>query len=337
MANTPSFKDRLSDSLDKWLFVGCFVGGAFLILLTKSLLFNVLVPVGVGVAVLVLYAVSAWRSPRFRLREDRAGDSAYYLGFLFTLVSLSYALWEFGRGGQNLDRIISSFAVALATTIAGLVVRVMFQQLREDPYEYEEEGRLALAEASQQLKTQVLSAIEDISAFRTRLHQELNESSDAAASSRRQFNKLDAVLERTISSEEDIREKQRAMAANVLTVLASTNAAVASLHGDVLANRKAVADLTSSTKASVSAVDAFAPRVLGAAKALEKTILAQETQLEGLTRAARESLATVEAANRQLGGAVSASSNAITAIHKEVVAAAQTIVRELNGSIRPPR
>ena len=52
------------------------------------------------------------------------GDMCYYLGFLFTLVSMMVALRQY-TAGTSLDEIIPTFALALGTTVTGLVLRVV--------------------------------------------------------------------------------------------------------------------------------------------------------------------------------------------------------------------
>jgi hypothetical protein len=160
---------------DRWLFIVAFLLGTVGILAARVANLHNAIPVSIGIAALVVYAIFAWRSPLYRLREDRAGDGAYYLGFLFTLVSLSYALWEFGSETRDVDLIIRNFAIAISTTIAGLVLRVMFQQMREDLDDVEEQARLSLTDSAQRLKTELLSAIEDMSIFRTRVRQEVQD------------------------------------------------------------------------------------------------------------------------------------------------------------------
>jgi hypothetical protein len=124
-------------------------------------------------AVLLVYAGAIWQSPKFKVREDRAGDSCYYLGFLFTLSSLAYALWEFGRQHTDTGEVIENFAVALTSTIVGLVLRVVFQQFREDPSEVEQEVRLELSDAAGRLKLEVMQAVEEFGTLRTTVGQEL--------------------------------------------------------------------------------------------------------------------------------------------------------------------
>jgi hypothetical protein len=93
----------------------------------------------------------------YRARADQIGDNLYYLGFIFTLVSLSVSLSQFSAGGTA-EEIVANFGVALATTLLGVTLRVVFNQMRSDPVETEKEARLQLAEASRRLKVELMNA-----------------------------------------------------------------------------------------------------------------------------------------------------------------------------------
>ena len=66
-------------------------------------------------------------------KRDRAGDDLYYLGLLLTLVSLIYALvWLFivrdpGDVQSRVDELIGNFGIALASTVAGILGRILLQ------------------------------------------------------------------------------------------------------------------------------------------------------------------------------------------------------------------
>ena len=167
--------DPRASKRDKNLFAAVFIAGASAIVVSKLLRLPPAVPITIAVGALVLYALMATRVDRFRLREDRAGDNAYYLGFLFTLTSLSYALWAFQAGGKGaISEVIANFALALVSTIVGLAIRVWLQQLREDPVEFEHEVRLALGEIAQEVRLQLIAVTDDIGLLRQRLHQEIS-------------------------------------------------------------------------------------------------------------------------------------------------------------------
>ena len=68
----------------------------------------------------------------------RAGDELYYLGLLFTLVSLSYALislFIINPNAVDLEQrtndLIGSFGIALGSTIVGILARILLQGLED--------------------------------------------------------------------------------------------------------------------------------------------------------------------------------------------------------------
>jgi hypothetical protein len=121
------------------------------------------------VAVMLGYAIFVVMLPRMRVRLDQAGDNAYYLGLLFTLTSMGVALYEFGAetgaGKSGVDKIISNFGIALATTVMGIFLRVILHQMRVDPADVERTTRIELAEASKRVKASLDSVSGEMNAF----------------------------------------------------------------------------------------------------------------------------------------------------------------------------
>jgi hypothetical protein len=70
-------------------------------------------------------------SRSYPIRPDIIGDNIYYLGFLFTLVSLAYTLYKFTSADNEIDQIIKNFGIALSTTLIGVVGRVYFNQTHD--------------------------------------------------------------------------------------------------------------------------------------------------------------------------------------------------------------
>ena len=66
------------------------------------------------------------------IRPEILGDNIYYLGFLLTLVSLSYTLYKFSSADNEIDQIIENFGIALSSTLIGVVGRVYFNQSHDD-------------------------------------------------------------------------------------------------------------------------------------------------------------------------------------------------------------
>ena len=86
------------------------------------------VPVGTMLA----YALLIYSARGLRLRDDQSGDNLYYMGFLFTLTSLGVSLYQF-TAARAAEEIVQNFGIAIGSTIAGIGLRVIFNQMRRDP------------------------------------------------------------------------------------------------------------------------------------------------------------------------------------------------------------
>lgn len=128
-----------------------------------------------AVLLMLVYGYLAFRIPEVRLRADRLGDNFYYLGFIYTLASLSAALVQF-RGGIRVHDLLGSFGIALVTTIVGIAGRVVFLQMRSEIDDVEESVRRDLATTAADLRAQFGETIKEFEVFRTVLLQTLHES-----------------------------------------------------------------------------------------------------------------------------------------------------------------
>ncbi|KQN02373.1 hypothetical protein ASE82_08420 [Sphingomonas sp. Leaf230] len=137
-------------------FLAAAVAGAACIVVLKTLGVRQMIVTVAPCLVMAAYA-SLILGRYYRARADQIGDNLYYLGFIFTLISLSVSLSQFSSGGSAED-IVANFGIALATTLLGVTLRVVFSQMRSDPVETEKEARLQLAEASRRLKVELMNA-----------------------------------------------------------------------------------------------------------------------------------------------------------------------------------
>lgn len=125
------------------------------------------------VVVLSSYAALVWL-PGLRLRPDQTGDNVYYLGFLFTLVSLAYTLNKFSVSA-GVEEVVQNFGVAISSTIAGVALRVMLSQMRTDPYDTERATRLALVDSSRHLRDELDASTLEFNAFRRQTQQSVGD------------------------------------------------------------------------------------------------------------------------------------------------------------------
>ena len=124
----------VSDYPDQVFFASTFIIGSLFITFLKN--WNVasqwlsLTSMITSMGLIIVYAIVSRTVHTFRLSSERVGDNCYYLGFLFTLVSLSNALYSFGYGDDDtINYVISNFGIALGSTIVGMLMRVMFNQI----------------------------------------------------------------------------------------------------------------------------------------------------------------------------------------------------------------
>ena len=175
------YKPVINTTRDRALFLMVFLSGAFFILFLKEISAHPVIPLLVGVSFIFFYFVCVMWIPLFRLSEERSGDSFYYLGLLFTLVSLGHTLWAFHGGGSDTTDIISGFGIALGTTVVGLLLRVIILQFRVDPIDVENEVRSELLEASNQLRDTLYSILQDMNTFRDGTFQSISEGMQSAS------------------------------------------------------------------------------------------------------------------------------------------------------------
>ena len=157
------------------LFFAVFVVGSAGIWLLYYAGFRQSIVTAFPAALMLLYGIYELHSGRYAYREDRLGDDLYYLGLLFTLLSLVHALYEF-EGANAVQGVVSNFGIALLTTIMGLALRVWLYEWRGDALEEPElRARIELAEAADRLKVQLSACTEDMSGFRLQLAQALGD------------------------------------------------------------------------------------------------------------------------------------------------------------------
>jgi molecular chaperone GrpE (heat shock protein) len=144
------------NSMPKKMFIFLVFFGCCFIWIAKIFSVPQLIITPLVVALVPLYCFLSLRNKEFFIKEDQVGDNAYYMGFLFTLASLSHALFSFnGSNDREIDHIVGNFGIALWSTIAGIACRVYVAQLRQDIDEVEENVKINLLETSNRLTNEL--------------------------------------------------------------------------------------------------------------------------------------------------------------------------------------
>lgn len=172
------------DYLDKVVLFLAFAVGILGSLIIKYLNVSSLLPALFSAAIIIAYAVWTFKSESIRLEPEQIGDNAYYLGFVLTLCSLAYTLYEISGHSMESDFIagvISGFGVALSSTIVGVATRVFMQQFRLDLTARDNEARLAINKAMQDFRGELTDSIRSMKNFGTELRQSLEEHHESTA------------------------------------------------------------------------------------------------------------------------------------------------------------
>ena len=167
---------------DKYMFIIVFIMGSIGMIALKTFQIPQLYVTIWPVFLMITYAFFLAHVQQPTLGENQSGDNLYYLGFLYTLVSLSYALYNFSSSSElssnatSIDPIINSFGIALATTIVGIMLRIFFNQMRHDIVDVEIEARIELSNAATRLRTELDQITLDMNHFGRASKQSIAES-----------------------------------------------------------------------------------------------------------------------------------------------------------------
>lgn len=265
-----SIVDRLADRglIDRYGFLTFAFGGAALIVVAKALGVPALMVAVLAAASIVGYAVLIQRTGTGRLRSDQAGDNCYYLGLIYTLASLAYAIFTFDPA-DTATTIVQGFGVALATTIIGLVLRVYFSQSRPDLAESEATARLEIAAATGKLKAELSRSVVSMNDFSRQTRQALEELREEVVAG------IQATKE---SAERAVNEMARQATS---AVNESSEAAVSGTRKLSTATTKVVNGMESNV-AALSGLETAQQQISESLKALESAATRSQSILENL-------------------------------------------------------
>lgn len=209
----PQFKGRHAElSAPLVFFIFTLMGVAYIVgakLYELPAVVVTLAPVGLMLA----YAAMILFLRNLRLRDDQTGDNFYYMGFIYTLTSLAVSLYQYSSRGA-IDDIIRNFGIAVASTIAGIALRIFFNQMRRDPVEVEHHSRLDLAEASSRVRRELDGMLIELAHFRRTNQQMLTEG-------------FQEIREQVEISTQGTMTSMEALAKNALEHVRDANSAVA--------------------------------------------------------------------------------------------------------------
>jgi hypothetical protein len=171
------------------------------------------------------------------------------MGFLFTLTSLGVSLYQFSTA-RAAEEIVQNFGIAIGSTIAGIGLRVLFNQMRRDPVEVEQRTRLELADAARRVRRELDASVVEFAYFRRNAQQA------AADSFNHMTERFDDIVAKLLASLEEVTAKLAGPVEAVAQRLGEATGDVTRSMGATLA--ASVAQLSAETDTLSSRVGAIA-------------------------------------------------------------------------------
>ena len=183
---------RTRESLDKVFLAAAFIVGAVGIVWLKQFDIEPWWAALFAGGILVSYALATWSNRNLALEPETIGDNSYYLGFIFTLISLGATLYQMTGTGTEvgiLRDVIAGFGVALSSTIIGVFLRVFMMQLRTDVVARDRHARLELNDASREFRMRLAESVAQMKAFSTEAVQLAGETNNRIQAANETFHK----------------------------------------------------------------------------------------------------------------------------------------------------
>ena len=175
----------------KYLFLLALVSGVVFILLggfSDTSYLSVILTISVMIA---YFLVGQQIVERELLTKEQFADSNYYLGFLFTLISLASSLYILSSGsmeGGLLTKLIGQFGISISTTIVGLSLRIYLLSFSPNIGSNIESFNLMIMEKLQMLNDHIGHSIDQTKTFSTVIDEKMNVFVDQTLSSVEQYN-----------------------------------------------------------------------------------------------------------------------------------------------------
>ncbi|MDC0004200.1 hypothetical protein OAE19_07355 [Porticoccaceae bacterium] len=148
----------------KQLFLLIFIGGGLSIIL-GVLYTSMLLAVALPCFLVGAYAFATTKAKNSDLSKSKIGDSCYFLGFSYTLISLCSTMMILSQQIDttvNMNSVINGFGAALSTTLAGLLCRLWFTTLSSSFMSSKDKLEEEIEDAMRVFSRQLQSLVEEV-------------------------------------------------------------------------------------------------------------------------------------------------------------------------------
>jgi len=121
--------------------------------------------------IMVIYIAIGLKRQSSEVSDDKFADSCYYLGFIFTIGSIIFCLFDLPNIGTKIDDMAYRFGAAMISTVLGLGVRVYLVTFKQDASEAIENAEESVIEAAHRFREQMVMGLEKMGDFQSKVEQ----------------------------------------------------------------------------------------------------------------------------------------------------------------------
>lgn len=288
---------------DKLFLIAALVLGVVGGIVLKATGLPAWVPAIFSAGVLLVYVLAVGLIGRLRLEPEGIGDNCYYLGFIFTLASLAWTLYEISGLAPNADRvaqIISGFGIALSSTIAGIALRVILLQFRPDIVARDREARIEMHQAVREFRTTLSQASGNLRGYTIEMQQSFAE----------HHQRLTAISEEAITGQRERLSRDAEQAGEAL-------------HK---ATREAIETTLKEVERMLSsAMERSSTVTMASARNAEKTLKGMATELTAAIESLTEQTSRLARSGSDAGKSLISSSGEVESASSRLVAALEKL------------
>lgn len=112
----------------------------------------------------------------YQVPDDKFADSCYYLGFIFTITSIIFSLFDLPNIATKMSDIAVRFGAAMVSTVLGLSVRIYLVSFKKDVGDAMDQSNTGVIEAADKLREHFIIAYEKLRDFESRVDESTKDS-----------------------------------------------------------------------------------------------------------------------------------------------------------------
>ncbi|NMG56604.1 hypothetical protein [Aromatoleum aromaticum] len=128
----------------------------------------------VPLAIMMTYILTGYFHRAPGVSDEKFADSCYYLGFIFTITSIIFSLFDLPNIGTKIQEIAVRFGAAMVSTVLGLGVRVYLVSFKKDIGDAIRDAEDAVLDTTRKFTEQLAIVLEKLGHFESQVDEQGN-------------------------------------------------------------------------------------------------------------------------------------------------------------------